>query len=419
MALRHQINDVVEALLRRSRRLDRYYRDGFDHVFRAPIVSLTQLLIRATRARDRLEIAEEREMPDEDGLAREIVEHMCAFMAREYQGGVALRAGNTKTHGLLRARFEVLPDLPPPLARGLFRSPCEYPAWVRVAGPGPLAPADLDDNGILSLSVKIMAVEGAKLLDDERATQDFTCISAPTFTTPNVRENLKLQRRILDRTPSLYFLDPRDSHLLDAVMQGVYARAHGNPLDLQYYSCVPYLHGPGAAVKYMFSPCVRQGTKVPRRPGPHYLRDAMTNTLREREVAFDFRVQLQTDPSRMPIEDASVIWPERLSPWRSLARLHIPPQSFASPEQMRFDRYLSFNPWHALADHRPLGNQNRVRRQIYRQTSAFRQRMNADNHVEPTGSEVFETDTGRRQPDLLANTSMPCSEPTEIRGSEQ
>ena len=389
MALRHRVNDAIEGLLRGSRRLDRFYRDGFDRVFRPPIVSATQWLINATRHDERLGVAEERELPDEAALAREIADCMCAFMEREYAGGVALRAGNTKTHGLLRGRFEVLPDLAPPLAQGIFREPRSYPAWVRVAGPGPLAPPDLDDNGVLSLSIKVMGVDGPKLLDDETATQDFTAISAPTFTTPNARENLKLQKRIFDRTAALYFLAPTDSHLLDAVMQGVYARANGNPLDLTYWSCVPYLLGPGQAMKYTMRPVVKQGTKVPANPGPNYLREAMATTLRTRDVVFDFAVQLQTDPGRMPIENASVMWPERLSPYQTLARLTIPAQTFDSPAQMQFDRVLSFNPWHAIPEHRPLGNQNRVRRHIYSHTAAFRQRMNADHHIEPTGSEVF------------------------------
>jgi hypothetical protein len=234
-----------------------------------------------------------------------------------------------------------------------------------------------------------LGVEGDKLLDDERSTQDFTAISAPTFTTPDARENLKLQRRIGDGTAALYFLDPTDSHLLDAIMQGVFARAHGTPFDLEYHSCVPYLHGEGQAAKYLLRPRELQGTRVPAHAGPTYLREAMAATLSEKDVVFDLLVQLQTDPRRMPIENSSVIWPEWLSPFRAVARLRIPRQRFDSPAQLSFDRYLSFNPWHAIAEHRPLGNQNRVRRRIYQETSRFRQMMNHDAHVEPTGDETF------------------------------
>jgi hypothetical protein len=66
---------------------------------------------------------------------------------------------------------------------------------------------------------------GYELIGDESTTQDFTGLSAPTFTTPNITENLKLQRHLYRGTPALYFLDPFGSHLLDAVMQGLFAKA--------------------------------------------------------------------------------------------------------------------------------------------------------------------------------------------------
>jgi predicted TIM-barrel fold metal-dependent hydrolase len=123
---------------------------------------------------------------------------------------------------------------------------------------------------------------------------------------------------------------------------------------------------------------------------PNYLRDNMARTLRETDVEFDMLVQIQTDPHAMPIEDASVRWPEELSPWIPVARIHIPRQDFDTPAQMAFARNLKFNPWHSLQEHRPLGNQSRARRRMYRELSDFRQQMNLAEHVEPTGEERFE-----------------------------
>ena len=91
----------------------------------------------------------------------------------------------------------------------------------------------------------------------------------------------------------------------------------------------------------------------------------------------------------MPIEDASVVWPEKLSPFVTVARLRLPAQEFDSVEQLAFADNLSFNPWHSLAAHRPLGNQNRARKALYRELSRLRQAMNGVPHVEPTGDEVF------------------------------
>ena len=58
---------------------------------------------------------------------------------------------------------------------------------------------------------------------------------------------------------------------------------------------------------------------------------------------------MQTDPHLMPIENAGVLWPEKLSPRVSVATLRIPRQTFDSPAQMEFAKKLSYNPWHTIA----------------------------------------------------------------------
>ena len=110
----------------------------------------------------------------------------------------------------------------------------------------------------------------------------------------------------------------------------------------------------------------------------------MVKTLNESEICFDFLIQFQTDAYKMPIENASVVWPEKLSPFIKVATLRIPVQKFDSQEQLAFARNLSFNPWHCIAEHRPLGNQNRARKTIYYETSKVRQTMNREKRIEPS-----------------------------------
>jgi hypothetical protein len=92
----------------------------------------------------------------------------------------------------------------------------------------------------------------------------------------------------------------------------------------------------------------------------------------------------------MPIENASVRWPEKLSPYHVVAKLRIPRQRFDSPAQLAFADNLSFNPWHCMPQHRPLGNLNRARRHVYYELSKLRQKMNDHRHIEPTGAERFD-----------------------------
>jgi hypothetical protein len=391
MSLGVLANDLIEAMARYPRRaISPALRDAFDRRFQPRIISAVQALVNLRREKPDLGIAEERLMPDEEAITRQIIETMNEALLKRYKTRTAERAGNTKTYGVVRAEVTVPDGLPNDVRVGVFERPRTFKAWMRFAGPGPEAPPDPKDNGVMSISLKLTGVEGPKLMDDEKHTQDFTGISAPTFTTPNVRENLKLQRHIGKGTPIFYFVNPFDSHILDAIMQGLFFKNNASPLEATYYSCVPYLFGHGRAVKYKFVPQVDVPSRAPRDPSDQYLREAMVTTLDQRDAHFDLLVQFQTDPKAMPIEDASVIWPENQSPYRLVATIRIPKQRFATRAQDDFARSLSFNPWHCVAEHRPLGNQNRARKSIYLETSKFRQRIGGDPRIEPTGDEVFE-----------------------------
>ncbi len=389
MPLGPRINDALLGLVALEHRVDPYFRDAFNALFQRRLVNITQFFLRHTHVNPETRLYEEIPFAGEAELAASITQQMENFTEREYQGRVAERAGNTKTYGVVRGEFQVRPDVPTPLRKGVFAEPKRYPVWIRFSGPGPLSPPDVADAGILSIGIKLMGVGGQKLLDDEKETQDFLGISSPTFTTPNVTENLKLQKQIYARTPVFYFLNPFDSHLLDMAMQGLYARMNTSPLEVQYWSCVPYLCGEGLAVKYSVRPTSNYKTKIPFSPPANWLRQSMAMSLAGKEVELDFLLQTQTDPRRMPIEDASIEWPERLSPFVPVARITIPRQRFDSPEQLAFAGELSYNPWHAVAEHRPLGNQNRARKLIYSHLSQLRQSMNHQPHIEPTGKEVF------------------------------
>jgi len=68
----------------------------------------------------------------------------------------------------------------------------------------------------------------------------------------------------------------------------------------------------------------------------------------------------------MPIEDASVAWPEDVSPYVTVARLAAPAQPPWSIDQVHaIDDGLAFSPWHGLVAHRPLGGVNRARKPVY------------------------------------------------------
>jgi hypothetical protein len=382
-------SDLVVWLWRLERRVEFLYRPTFDRWLRPPLFAGAQALQNARRPDEHLKLAEERPLDGEEGYIQEVIDELAKFTRENWLPGAAQRFGNTKTLGVLRGEFAVLPGLPEQLRHGLFAEPRTYRAWVRFSGPGPYAPPDIDDYGQCSVGIKVMGVPGPKLMEDEQATQDLILVSPASFVTPNIRENAKLQRWVRAKAPLVYFANPFDSHFLHVFMQLLYSPMHSNPLEVQYYSNVPFLLGEGQAVQYSLKPRRRGRTRIPARPSENYLREAMVRTLARGDWSFDFMVQVQTDTHRMPIEDATVKWPERLSPYVPVAHLRLPAQRFDSDEQLAFADVLRYNPWHSLPEHKPLGNSNRARRRMYWELSKLRQRMNAVEHVEPTGDEQF------------------------------
>ncbi|MCQ8127711.1 catalase family protein [Methylomonas rivi] len=389
------IHRFLLQLLYLERRLEPPFRPAWNAMFREPGVRLVQFLINLRRKNEGLKIAEERIDPDEEQSLSDIIDLMADQMRGRFKPGGYERGGNTKTHGVLKATVTIRDDIPAHCRIGIFAEPKTYKAYVRYAGPGPNVPSDIQDVGFLSMAVKLLGVPGEKLMDEEKFTQDIiTTSGGPTFVTPNTRENAKLQYWSLRDMTLYYFLNPLDTHLLDMFMQSLWNETQTNPLGKRYWSCTPYLLGEGQAVMYSFVPKANIVSPIPGLPFGkvpfNYLRDNLTKTIAETDVEFDLMIQLQTDPHLMPIEDSSVRWPEKLSPFIPVATVHIPKQVHNFDAMADFTKRLKMNPWHCLPEHRPLGNLNRARFRLYRELSNFRQEMNQVSHLEPAGDEVFE-----------------------------
>jgi hypothetical protein len=387
-----RISNASIAFVHIERRFDPFFRPLFDALFRNLLTSVVTWLINLTRTRDDLKIAEERAEPDEAQYLDNIVTTMGKQMQGLWKRGDYQRGGNTKTHGIVRAEFIVRDDLPENMRRGIYATPRTYPAWVRFSGPGPYITPDIDDVGFMSISIKLMDVPGPKLMDDEKLTLDMFGVSTPTFVTADTKSNADLQYWSLKNASIFHFLKFGNHHVLDLVMQSLWIKTQSSPLESQYFSCVPYLLGQNQAMQYCVRSRLTTRTPVPSlpfRPPANYLRNAMAATLATQDVEFDILLQLQTDPFRMPIENNAVYWPPSRSPRIPAAILRIPKQKFDSPAQLDFARILSYNPWHTIADHRPLGNQSRARFKMYKALSTLRQSMNSVQHYEPDGSETF------------------------------
>ncbi len=334
--------------------------------------------------------------PGEQAAIECVDELTRAKYERDYAPSIRpmLRDQHAKPHGCVRAEFTVAGDIPAEIRHGLFAGPGTYRAWIRFSSGarGPTLPSDTrrDAHG---MAIKILGVEGPKVIEAERdaTTQDFVLANAKVFFCRNPQEYVELASRAAKGKLLRFFFGWNPAkwrpRLFVNLMVATQRTVH-NPLQIQYWSQTPSALGP-LAVKYSAKPVGGGHDGRPTSPGDNYLEDAMRRQLAVAESRFDFMVQLQGDPTRMPIEDPTVRWSERASPFRTVATIRIPPQDFTSDAQKAFAENLSFTPWHSLPEHQPLGGINRVRRVVYETISSVRHDANGAPRGEPTGDEVF------------------------------
>ena len=85
----------------------------------------------------------------------------------------------------------------------------------------------------------------------------------------------------------------------------------------------------------------------------------------------------------MPVEDVTVEWPEQLSPFVTVAKVRIPQQDISGDDNLEKMDALSFTPWRVTAEHAPLGNIMRARKEVYRHASVLRHTLNHQQRKEP------------------------------------
>ncbi|TPQ28664.1 catalase family protein [Methylomonas koyamae] len=331
-------------------------------------------------------LAQEVIPPAETQIIENLSARLKAKIVNDYPAGIMRRDAHPKMHGLVKAEFTVNADLGDELRVGLFKEPKTYQAWVRFSNASGSIRPDRDRD-IRGMAIKLMGVPGDKVLEAERheQTHDLLLISANQFVARDVAEFDALAAALsgsLFAKLRFFLCHWRVAWILLRTM-----RRHANPLQIPYFSTTPYLFGT-LAVKYAAIPQLVAVAERPAKPTADFLREAMVKQLQAGDTLFDFALQVQTDAEAMPIEDPGIEWPESVSPFRKVATLRIFRQAFDTEAQNAFGEQLSFTPWHALPEHRPLGGINRARKVVYDTISAFRHESNNVPRTEPSGWDI-------------------------------
>ena len=331
--------------------------------------------------------AEEEIPPQEAALTQTIIEDAIRVVEQHRDNTRVLRDAHAKAHGCVKAQVSVLADLDPALRQGVFSEPGKtWQAWMRLSN-GNAYPQFDRARDARGMAIKLLDVPGDKLLSSKATAgnQDFVMFNHPAFFIRDVAEYKQNFAAQADGKKAMAFFpnwDPRTWELRHLVIAlKTLAPAPESPVATTYNSIAPFKYGPHN-IKYRVVPdpasCPPYELPEQNHDLPNFLRSALYQQLSLDRVpaCFALQVQRQNPNYYMPIEDPSVEWSEKVSPFETVATIKVPAQDFDSREQNLFCDNLSFNPWHALPEHRPIGGINRLRKSVYEAVSVYRHQRN-------------------------------------------
>lgn len=321
----------------------------------------------------------------EQNIISEIVAVIVEYVERRFHEGrrPALRDAHAMDTGCVKAIFRINKNLPSELRQGIFSKEQDYDAWIRFSHANPEITTSRWPGG-RGMAIKLIGIEGPKLLD-ETDSQDFIMINQPRFFINDPQRYLNALAVFHSGGFIKQFWSLTTMNWSERVLATKTNFSWiSNPLITRYWSTTAYRlgvsGGPKTAIKFSVKPRLAMPTFVGKwstilAPGFN-LKKELAKTLAAGEVSFDFYIQRFLSPESTPVENSMIEWTEDVAPLEPVAQIIVPRQEVISDERDRFCEKLSFNPWHSLAEHKPLGVTNRVRKQVYLESKRCRYRLN-------------------------------------------
>jgi hypothetical protein len=278
------------------------------------------------------------------------------------------RALHRKQVIALRATLRVLEGLPAHARHGLFAMPGAHDTWVRLSNGGSHLKADREPD-IRGFALRVGGVQGPSALGGSTDEQDFLLINHSAFAFADSRPFVGLVEAAPGGLPALLGWALRSFGPLGmwkplAHMAQVQRKPFSGYASETFFSGAPLACGPYAVRVRLLPP---PGQQAAASQTTTWAED-LAARLKGGPLVWRLQLQFFVDEALTPIENAAVDWPESVSPYVTVADLVVEPQDLSSPATSPVAQAVeasAFDPWHALAAHRPLGEVMRARKVAY------------------------------------------------------
>lgn len=283
-----------------------------------------------------------------------------------------------RLHGAVSGALVVRPDLPADLRIGIFARN-SFPVWVRFSSDIP--DGIPDSKSTIGIGIKLFNVYDKKLIgsDIHTHTQDFILQNHDVFFVDTARDMCEFTYAgVVKGDYNIYLKDhPKTAKILNDMEKEV-----SSVLGIEYWSIIPSVFGEERYVKYKLEPDIVPGGPLspPDINDPYYLHTDLLRRMHTGEARFRLLAQFRTDPDSMPLDQATLRWE---SPFIHMATLILTQQDLDSRGQSEYGENLSYNIWHGLPQHAPIGSIAEARKVVYEASANLRRNVNGIPIGEP------------------------------------
>jgi catalase len=304
--------------------------------------------------------------PDEEQRFSHYAEQLAQIQKKKNAEFGQGRALHRKQLIGLEAELEIIENLPGHARYGLFAQAGTHRALVRLSNGG-LNVQDDRVPDIRGFAFKVLGIEGPGALGTVTKAQDFLLINREVFGLKDSDAFMKLVLASAQGGGALIKHFIRKHGLIQGLRQLIaigksIKRPFSGYATEPFFSAAPLACGPYAVRVRLLPP---EGQTINHQASEDWAQD-IRQRLALGPLRYTLQLQFFVAETLTPIEDTSVNWDEKAAPYVTVGYLKLLPPAASSFEalQKRTDEE-AFDPWCALADHRPLGDVMRARKHAY------------------------------------------------------